>query len=426
MRLYKGETDFFKPQIIVAQMGARMHYAVPVLLHRAGMLAQLYTDAYAGNGSLLKPGLRLSAAVPKGLCPPWLKRLQGRREDGLPGTRVTAFNLFGIRYVLALGQAKTLKERERLDLEYGQRFCRLVIKHSLKGANGVYAFNNVALELFHYAREQGMRTILDQISAPYQIEHQLFSEEYALFPGWESPYLGLEVWGRRLEQEAAEWARAEGVICGSPFVAEGLASLGVNQDKLHVTPYGIDIRRFETTAKKWEGRRELRVLFVGGITLRKGVQYLYKAMEKMRTAAVVWRLVGPVLIQEPYRRLLQSYCELTGPVPRVEIRQHYDWADVFVFPSVCEGSAAVTYEALAAGLPVITTPNAGSVVKDGIDGFIVSIRDVEGLTEKIDLLAGNPELLAWLSQNALKKAREYSWEKYGERLVNRIKSIYDR
>jgi glycosyltransferase involved in cell wall biosynthesis len=77
-------------------------------------------------------------------------------------------------------------------------------------------------------------------------------------------------------------------------------------------------------------------------------------------------------------------------VTRQEVRRHYQWADVFVFPSLCEGSAMVTYEALAAGLPVITTPNAGSVVRDGVDGFIVPIRDAEAIAAKLDLLARDP------------------------------------
>jgi glycosyltransferase involved in cell wall biosynthesis len=84
----------------------------------------------------------------------------------------------------------------------------------------------------------------------------------------------------------------------------------------------------------------------------------------------------------------------------------------------------VTYEALAAGLPVITTPNAGSVVRDGVEGFIVPIRNPESLAEKIDLLARNPELLAQMSQKARERAQEFSWAKYGERLVDCIKERF--
>jgi glycosyltransferase involved in cell wall biosynthesis len=83
----------------------------------------------------------------------------------------------------------------------------------------------------------------------------------------------------------------------------------------------------------------------------------------------------------------------------------------------------VQLEALASGLPVITTPNAGSVMRDGVDGFVVPIRDAEALAEKIELLAKNPELLAWMSHNARERAQEFSWEKYGERLVETISGV---
>jgi glycosyltransferase involved in cell wall biosynthesis len=94
-----------------------------------------------------------------------------------------------------------------------------------------------------------------------------------------------------------------------------------------------------------------------------------------------------------------------------------------VFPSLCEGSATVTYEALAAGLPVITTPHAGSVVRDGREGFVVPIRDVDALAARIDLLAGDPELVAQMSRAARQRSREFSWPRYGERLVSALQQI---
>ena len=94
--------------------------------------------------------------------------------------------------------------------------------------------------------------------------------------------------------------------------------------------------------------------------------------------------------------------------------------DVFLLPSVSEGSAGVCYEALAAGLPVITTPNAGSVVRDGIDGFIVPIRSPEAIIEKLDRLASDPDLLAFMSKNARERSADYTLERYGERLLSNV------
>ena len=99
---------------------------------------------------------------------------------------------------------------------------------------------------------------------------------------------------------------------------------------------------------------------------------------------------------------------------------HYRWADVFVLPSICEGSAAVCYEALAYGLPVITTPNAGSVVRNGVDGYIVPIRDADAIACKLELLASDPRLLAELSANVKDRAREFTVSRYAARLFSTI------
>lgn len=84
--------------------------------------------------------------------------------------------------------------------------------------------------------------------------------------------------------------------------------------------------------------------------------------------------------------------ELTGAIPRSEMRAQFEWADVFFLPSVCEGSATVIYEALMSGLPVVTTPNAGSLVRDGVDGYVVPIRDVDAMADRLGRLHTDHDL----------------------------------
>ena len=97
--------------------------------------------------------------------------------------------------------------------------------------------------------------------------------------------------------------------------------------------------------------------------------------------------------------------------------EHYSWADVFLLPSLCEGSATVIYEALAHGLPVICTPNTGSVVRDGMDGFIVPIRDAATTAARLEQLAGDRELRTWMGANARQRASEFTVAAYGRRLL---------
>jgi glycosyltransferase involved in cell wall biosynthesis len=108
---------------------------------------------------------------------------------------------------------------------------------------------------------------------------------------------------------------------------------------------------------------------------------------------------------------------------RSEVQNEFSTADVFVLPSLAEGSAEVTYETLAAGVPVITTASAGSVVRDGIEGFIVPERDETALADAIERIIENRSLRQRLSDAARARAREYTMERYAKRLVSVLRSF---
>ena len=132
------------------------------------------------------------------------------------------------------------------------------------------------------------------------------------------------------------------------------------------------------------------------------------------------RVVGPLRVSDAAATDLRGELELTGPVPRSEMLQQYAWADVFLMPSISEGSANVCYEALGSGLPVITTHNTGSVVRDGSEGFVVPIRDSEAIAARIEELAIDGRLRREMSQQARRRATEFGWESYSERLLAAI------
>lgn len=405
------------PQVLVAQLGARMHYAVPVILHRLGLLDHCYTDAYTGPGSSWEFIGRAARRLPPEWQPPPLRRLLDRRSNGLPPDKITAFNLFGLRHSLGLAGTHSAAERQRLFLHYGDRFGKLILRHLTHEPQAVYAFQWAAYPLL--ATLPGLR-IYERFSAPKQLEWQLVSHEQERWPGWEGPYPELAAFEPVLKRERQEWSLADLILCPSEFVLQAMLAAGVPARKLRPVPYGIDVAEFACPRRPWDHLRPLRLLFVGVLSLSKGVQYFFETLKLLAKVPLEARLVGQVAIREPFRSRLGEVAELTGQVPRSQVLKHYAWADVFVFPSLCEGSATVCYEALAAGLPVITTPHAGSVVRDGVEGFIVPIRDAEALAEKVAQLAADPHLLAWMSENARARAREFSWEAYGDRLVNAL------
>src|SRR5262249_53893463 len=146
--------------------------------------------------------------------------------------------------------------------------------------------------------------------------------------------------------------------------------------------------------------------------------YLLEAVKRLKLPdcelVLVGRMIGSPKAFAPYDGLFRH----VPNVPYHEVHRLYTGADLFVYPSLHEGSAFATYEALASGLPVIATPNTGSVVRDGIDGFLVAPRDVDALMEKILLLYRDPERRATMGAYARTRAEEYTWAAYRRRLLD--------
>ena len=119
----------------------------------------------------------------------------------------------------------------------------------------------------------------------------------------------------------------------------------------------------------------------------------------------------------------QAKLEYIPQLPHHKIQMVFQDADIFVFPSLHEGSALSIYEALACGLPVITTPNAGSVVRNGEEGYIVPIRDVDGLIDKISILYHDRALRESMGKKARIRAEQFTWENYRKELSELMYSV---
>lgn len=393
----------------VCQLGARMHYAVPRLLQRAGLLARFFTDICAQSG-----WPRALALFPRGWQPAAVRRLTGRVVPEVPAKKITAFTNFGLEYSRRRSASKNADEMDAAYLWGGQKFCELIIASGFESASGVYVFNTAGRELLQHARGRGLPTVLEQTIAPREREMALLRREHDAHPGWE-PALPDGANAHLLAQrERDEWHSAQLILCGSEFVREQIAAAGGPAERCAIVPYGVD-GTWENPAHE-PHRGALRVLTVGAVGLRKGSPYVLAAAQALRDRAE-FRMVGATPISSAAQRELSAHVDLRGAVPRQEIAEHFAWADVFLLPSVCEGSATATYEALAAGLPVIATPNAGSVVRDGMDGFIIPCGDSETIAERIALLANDSRLLNTMSQSARARSRDYTLENYGGRLL---------
>jgi glycosyltransferase involved in cell wall biosynthesis len=344
---------------------------------------------------------------------PDLMRLQNR-EVGIPRQKIVEYQGIGYEYWWRRKRSRSETDLAHTFKWVGNQFCRRVLGHGLAGATAVHCFDGAALEIFQQARTQKLMTILEQTQAPYAIDGQLMSLEEAKFPGWRTSAAPESVVAARASRQIAEWQVADVILCGSTFVKKGIQLCGGPAEKCTVVPYGV--LKPKGAAGPRPLHRPLHVLTVGRVELRKGSHLVLETAKRLGKEAE-FRMVGPVCVDAAHAHLLSQHVTLWGGVPRRRVAEHYAWADVFLLPSISEGSAGVCYESLAEGLPLIVSENAGSVVENGVQGFITPAGDADSIEQAIRKLIESPGLHAQMSQNATLLAAEYTIESYSERLL---------
>lgn len=273
-----------------------------------------------------------------------------------------------------------------------------------------HAWGNYALVSMQVARRHGARVVIERGSTHPHYQDAILREEFERY--------GVHVERAHpqiIEKGLEEIERADRVVIPSEFVRRSFIEAGVPAGKLATIPYGIDLAAFRAEPKRDE---VFRVLFVGNIGIQKGVHYLLEAWKRlgMRDAELV--LAGRV--EEEMRGVLARYdglFTLRGHVPHEELYREYSNASVFVLPSLQEGSALVTYEAMACGVPLLVSENTGSVVRDGLDGWMIPIRDVESLMAKLSWFRDHPAEASAMGASAAAHVQQFTWARYTQQVV---------
>jgi glycosyltransferase involved in cell wall biosynthesis len=265
-------------------------------------------------------------------------------------------------------------------------------------------------------RKHGSLLVCERLSTHIAFQNEIMAEE---FQRWKLPYVPIDP--VIMQRELEEYEQSDVIVVPSTFAARSFAAQGVPTAKMKTAPPGVDLSTFRPALKQ---DNVFRVLFVGTLGLRKGIPYLLEAMRQLHLPNLEFNLIGP---WKPEVRSFLAAAEGTyrylGVVPRTKLYDYYSQASVLVLPSVEEGLAFVQAQALACGVPVIATPNAGSedLFTDGVEGFVVPIRHAEAIAEKIRLLHDQPDLQKEMSQAALQRVKHLGgWDAYG----NRIAEIY--
>ncbi|WP_342750714.1 glycosyltransferase family 4 protein [Termitidicoccus mucosus] len=300
---------------------------------------------------------------------------------------------------------------------------------TLEGVSAVYAYEDGAAHTFRAARKNGIPALYDLPIGYWRAARDLLTEEAELQPGWASTLIGNADSPAKTARKDEELALADVVYSASTYTLKTLAAAPGLRARVEVIPYGAPSLGTAVSpppdARKRARNREdsasapLRVLFVGSLGQRKGLSYLFAACRSLG-ASVALTVIGTrplapcaVLDAELARVRWIPSC------PHAQVLAEMSAHDVFVFPSLFEGFGLVLLEAMACGLPVISTPHtaAPDLITDGSEGFVVPIRDAPAIAGKLDLLRRDRDRLRAMSAAAAARAACFTWESYGARLA---------
>ena len=276
-------------------------------------------------------------------------------------------------------------------------------------------------EFLTEARRRKIPTVVDLGSCHYSTVDRLMQEEFAL-AGHSYPT------GTVDERCESQLALADFMVVASEFARRSYIEAGIDGARVLKVPYGVDPDMFRPGVKDDD---VFRIMFAGGVSLRKGVRYLLQAFSELSLPHAELVLIG-----DPEREMLpfiKKYSRNTIRIipsvpPGREIAAWYQRSSLFVLPSIEEGLARVQLEAMASGLPVIATPNTGGeeLIEEGVQGYLVPIRDVGKLKERIAHLYENKEIRQLMGQRARAKIKAgFTWEHYGERMIAEYEKILD-
>ncbi len=308
----------------------------------------------------------------------------------------------------------------RVDAAIRQRAARLV---STLGAEAIVANYGLALDAFRHVSETATIAILNYPIAHHRYTNALLADEAEREPEVASTLQQKFASSEREERIDAEIELASAVFVGSSFVKDSFVVSGVASSKIVTIPYGVDVGTFRPPeGKRTDGK--FRAFFAGQLGQRKGLLYLLRAFKAFQRPGTELRVAGRVVGDSNAFAQYAHLYEYLGHLTRPALAAAFQEADVFVFPTLLEGMPLTLLEAMAAGLPVITTTHGpADIVRDGIDGFLIPIRDEQAIIEKLTYLHEHPDERRQMGRNARERALSFTWEAYGAKALLALEEL---
>ena len=296
------------------------------------------------------------------------------------------------------------------------------IQKNKEKIGGVYAYEDCALKTFGTAKSNDIKCIYDLPIGYWRAMQSLLNEERTKNPEWAITLGGFNDSDKKRQRKDAELQLADKIYVASSFTKKTLEMYPGKLADIEVIPYGFPP---VNTKRKYDDiqNRKIRVLFVGGLSQRKGLSYFFEAIKGLEDKIEATVVGRGNLDACPALKKALSIVNYIPSLPHDEILKLMATQDLFIFPSLFEGFGLVITEAMSQGTPVITTDRTcgPDIMNNGIDGWV--IKAGEPIRDLLLTFISNPIILIKAGQAAIHTASQRPWSVYEKELADSINSF---
>ncbi len=281
-------------------------------------------------------------------------------------------------------------------------------------------WSGMALRSIRSAKKNGKITILERASSHILFQNQILKEEYSKYG------IDFNIDQRVIQKELLEYQESDYINVPSDFVRDSLIEYGISKDKIIKNQFGVSnhFNKLPTILKKFT------IVYLGTLSIRKGLIYLFEALKSLSIPTNLFEVKFVGHIAEDVKPIISKYqmdnWTFTGHVNHYQISTIIAGCDIAVHPSVEEGLSMVIIQLLACGIPVVATTNTGGleIIRDNYNGYIVPIRNIQEIADRIEKVFNDKQLLEDLKINAVESVKNgFTWNDYGNRWKENITKI---
>lgn len=416
------------PRVIVARYNPQHSLRLAVALQKANLLTGYYTGLYL---SWQHPPFSYLRWLPKSLRSSIDARFFAQALRQHPELDPKRVRVLGVYANITMALLLRCGVRRPWEMPYYRRqFVRFeheVADVARQNADILVLYDTHAFHALVRSRQVPLIRVLDMATIHWKTRDSLLKEEARRWPAYRDQISLPSRDPDRLAQLVAEPCLADYVLVGSEWAKTTCVDNGCDPDRVYVIRYGVDTKLFHPPTTQSAETHPFRILYVGSSTPLKGFHYLTSLLNSIRDLAIeVWCCGLEKGDTDVFGEIAASgRVKALGFQPQTKVASLMRQADMLCHPSVLDSFSFACLEAMASGLPILTTPRSGvaELVCHEKNGFVVPHADVEAMERIVRLLHAAPELKHEIGQSARETAEKHTWKAYEQKVAQVFNDI---